>query len=775
MTSTTPTRPHGRLAGPHAGPQRPVGPEAALPRNSALPLLIGVGIAFAIGFVWVMLSGSYDQYAALLIGAALVVMTVPVARHAARVEQWPALAGILMIAMLLRIGGSIARYVIAYGTYGGVADASTYTQVATTHYHAFRAFHIFTPGTGVFDGLVPWLDTVVYAFFGPTEIGSFLVFSWISFIGSYLFYRAFRIGFPRGDGKRYAALVFFLPSLLYWPSSLGKEAWMMLAIGLACYGLARALAGIRGGYIALIAGVGAMILVRPHLALIFLPAAILAFVLRRTRPGMRRRPIGRLVGVAVLVVSSLVVVSKAQSYFGIKSLDVQTITKQLQTTRYQTAEGNSAFSPPDAQSPLGYPEAVVTVLYRPFPFEAHGVTVLVASFEGLVLIGLTVAARRRLIRLPTVLKESPFVTFAVLYCLLFIFAFSNFSNFGILARERVQMLPLFLVVLAITPATEPLRPRIARAMSRRPTPTPAEGKEQPRRLPSYRDAPHLKPVVRSGIRYTLVGRYRALGYTFDVVVGGASSKELSDGVRWAFAGLRETSAVAIEHRYRLTGIPHEDGVRVRIEQDGLAVGGSVPINRLASMLTNELNRQAVESRPYRLTFHAGAVTLRGRAILLPGPSGVGKSTLTAALISIGCGYLTDEAASVDLETLEVEPYQKPLSLAAEASQALGCDGFLPSEWADSTMVPPGQIKSSRLPSAAPVGTIIFPKYVADAPSKLTPIHRSEALIELANNSFNFVDHGGEWLVALKRIVTASTCWRFTVGDVAAAAELVVRL
>jgi len=38
------------------------------------------------------------------------------------------------------------------------------------------------------------------------------------------------------------------------------------------------------------------------------------------------------------------------------------------------------------------------------------------------------------------------------YSLLFVFAFSSIANFGILARERTQVLPFFLVLLAVPAA-----------------------------------------------------------------------------------------------------------------------------------------------------------------------------------------------------------------------------------------------------------------------------------------------------------------------------------
>jgi hypothetical protein len=66
-------------------------------------------------------------------------------------------------------------------------------------------------------------------------------------------------------------------------------------------------------------------------------------------------------------------------------------------------------------------------------------------------------------------RRLPYVTFVVVYGVLFVIAFSSFGNFGILARERCQLLPFFLVLLAVpgvrsrrargpaTPTSHPVR------------------------------------------------------------------------------------------------------------------------------------------------------------------------------------------------------------------------------------------------------------------------------------------------------------------------------
>ena len=73
---------------------------------------------------------------------------------------------------------------------------------------------------------------------GPSRLGGFLVYTFIGYWGLVLFHHAARIGLPSLDERRYAMLLYFMPALVFWPSSIGKEAVMMLAIGCAAFGAA---------------------------------------------------------------------------------------------------------------------------------------------------------------------------------------------------------------------------------------------------------------------------------------------------------------------------------------------------------------------------------------------------------------------------------------------------------------------------------------------------------------------------------------------------------
>ncbi len=78
---------------------------------------------------------------------------------------------------------------------------------------------------------------------------------------------------------------------------------------------------------------------------------------------------------------------------------------------------------------------------------------------------------------------------------------------------------------------------------------------------------------------------------------------------------------------------------------------------LERSVTSRLTRAL---RRYHL-FHAGAVARNGRGMVLPGTSGVGKSTIVGALALSGFDYCSDEVAVLDRD-LRLWPFPKVISL-----------------------------------------------------------------------------------------------------------------
>jgi hypothetical protein len=92
------------------------------------------------------------------------------------------------------------------------------------------------------------------------------------------------------------------------------------------------------------------------------------------------------------------------------------------------------------------------VVYRPLIFDATGVTSLIAATEGTILLIFSIVRVRWMLAALFSIRRQPYVGFAIAYTAVFILGFSAIANFGLLARERVQLLPFFLVLLCIPPA-----------------------------------------------------------------------------------------------------------------------------------------------------------------------------------------------------------------------------------------------------------------------------------------------------------------------------------
>ena len=76
---------------------------------------------------------------------------------------------------------------------------------------------------------------------------------------------------------------------------------------------------------------------------------------------------------------------------------------------------------------------------------------------------------------------------------------------------------------------------------------------------------------------------------------------------------------------------------------------------------SEIRLTVAEYAVSRVFLHAGVVAWKGKAIILPGSSFSGKTSLVAALIKKGALYYSDEYAVLD-ENGDVHPFPKMLSL-----------------------------------------------------------------------------------------------------------------
>jgi hypothetical protein len=93
--------------------------------------------------------------------------------------------------------------------------------------------------------------------------------------------------------------------------------------------------------------------------------------------------------------------------------------------------------------------------------------------------------------------------------------------------------------------------------------------------------------------------------------------------------------------------------------------GASTAEEIFSRLSTEIRLLVGEHAVGRVFVHSGCVVVRGRAILLPGRTHTGKSTLTAELVRRGAKYFSDEYAILDSDGM-VHPFHKRISLRNEA-------------------------------------------------------------------------------------------------------------
>jgi hypothetical protein len=431
---------------------------AAGSSRTAPVLTIGLVLtaAYVAAVIWSMDRADYSVWMALLLAPVLVVVTIPALRRQAARERDSRLLRLLTWALVLKLLASLLRFYVAFGLYGGAADAAAYHDWGTDISASFRS--------GVFETGLPDLHStrfirlftgLVYTVVGPTKLGGFLIFSWLGFLGLFLLYRAFTIAVPEGRSRTYARFVFFFPSMLFWPSSIGKEAWMILAIGLTSYGIARALKDDIGrAVVPLVAGAWMVAVVRPHVAAMLGVGAVGAYLLKPTFQRHRQEMAVVVKGgvLVLMALGALLLVQRTDEFLretGVR--EEGGVADTLERTSFRTQQGGSQFTASVFDSPGRAPVAFVTVLFRPVLPEAENFQAALAALEGSILFLWCAWRWRWILAAVKSVRRQPYVAMAIAYMGVFVLGFSSIANFGILARQRVQVLPFLFVLLAIPP------------------------------------------------------------------------------------------------------------------------------------------------------------------------------------------------------------------------------------------------------------------------------------------------------------------------------------
>ncbi len=206
--------------------------------------VVAAGVVYLAVLGWAMQSLSYDIWGALVVVPVLSLISAPLIMRAftgdlAVLRPW-AWAG-----MFVKFAGGLVGYSVRFDAYQGSADAGRYHAVGKELAGAVRdgsasLLDVLPSSTGTRS--IEEFTGLVYTIFGSSRLGGFMVFTWLSFWGLVFFVKAAHHAVPGLATRRYLLWVMLFPSLVYWGSSIGKEAVVGFFLGITAYGAALVLA-----------------------------------------------------------------------------------------------------------------------------------------------------------------------------------------------------------------------------------------------------------------------------------------------------------------------------------------------------------------------------------------------------------------------------------------------------------------------------------------------------------------------------------------------------
>lgn len=292
--------------------------------------------------------------------------------------------------------------------------------------------------------------------------GTAVLFAVVSFIGMWMFFKAFYEQFPHLH-KWIALAAFFIPSVFFWGSGLLKDTITLACVGAMMLALKRILIDKSfriSSILLLVLSAYIIFSIKKYVLLCFLPAAILWIYLSnlyRVRSLVMR----------LLMIPFALAVIAGSGYFAVlkvgESDERYALSKIPETARitaydigFYTGRGaGSSYSLGELDGTFGgmilkAPQAVNVALFRPYIWEARNQLMVISALECLLILLFTIYVLfvKRHVFLRMILD--PNVIFCLTFSITFAFAVGiSTYNFGTLSRYRIPMLPFYVMALAL--------------------------------------------------------------------------------------------------------------------------------------------------------------------------------------------------------------------------------------------------------------------------------------------------------------------------------------
>jgi hypothetical protein len=181
--------------------------------------------------------------------------------------------------------------------------------------------------------------------------------------------------------------------------------------------------------------------------------------------------------------------------------------------------------------------------------------------------------------------------------------------------------------------------------------------------------------------------------------------------------------------------------------------------------------------------HAGALERLGKALILPGPPGSGKSTLCADLVARGWRLLSDEFAIVRPLDAQLQAHPRPISLKNDGIDLIARRNRIATFSRRYEGTAKGTVAYMRAPEdavrrahqPAVPSLVVFPRYREGSPPTLERLEKAKAFMDLIAQSPNYFTLMATGFETMARIVESCDHYVLTYGSLDDATDLVTRL
>lgn len=213
-------------------------------------------------------------------------------------------------------------------------------------------------------------------------------------------------------------------------------------------------------------------------------------------------------------------------------------------------------------------------------------------------------------------------------------------------------------------------------------------------------------------------------------------------------------------------------LNVRFLIDGQSPFESFPEEHALALLEWGINLAIAVRVNHLLLLHSAVVEKKGAVALFPAWPGSGKTTLCTALCHRGFRLFSDEFGLMDYQRGVFYPIPRLMPLKNESiavirkhlPQAVIGQPIPNTHKGTVAHVRPPEESMQLSGNTAQARWIIFPKWIAQAATRLEPVADAEAFMLLASNAFNYEVLGASGFRAVEQLVASCDCYTLTYSD-----------